>query len=194
MARPREFDEEAALDAATSCFWTRGYDAATIRDLAETMGITGASLYNAYGDKRALYRLVLERYADRALGWCANALGPDQPGGQALTAFFTALGAETLSETQPRGCLIVNAGLETAPADPEFQAVVAGVFARIEALLAACVARGQQEGSIAKAQPAKDLARLLLGAMLGMRVLARTGADRPLVEGMVRSVTVLVGT
>ncbi len=47
MARPREFDEEAALDAATSCFWTRGYDAATIRDLAETMGITGASLYNA---------------------------------------------------------------------------------------------------------------------------------------------------
>ena len=41
-----------ALDAAMDCFWRDGYEASSVRDLAARMGITGASLYNAFGDKR----------------------------------------------------------------------------------------------------------------------------------------------
>ena len=52
MARPREFDETAVLEAAIQCFWSQGYEATSVRDLAEKMGITGASLYNTFGDKR----------------------------------------------------------------------------------------------------------------------------------------------
>ena len=55
MARPREFDEGEALDAAMDCFWRDGYEATSVRDLAARMGITGASLYNAFGDKRSLF-------------------------------------------------------------------------------------------------------------------------------------------
>ena len=39
MARPREFDEEAVLDAAVQCFWANGYEGASVRengDLVET--------------------------------------------------------------------------------------------------------------------------------------------------------------
>ena len=66
MARLKAFDEEAALDAAVDCFWSRGYEATSVRDLADGMRIGGASLYNAYGDKRALFRKSLERYANRS--------------------------------------------------------------------------------------------------------------------------------
>src|ERR1700756_5551963 len=66
MARPREFDETTALDAAMDCFWKDGYEATSVRDLAARMGITGASLYNAFGDKRSLFREVLHRYAERS--------------------------------------------------------------------------------------------------------------------------------
>ena len=59
MARPREFDESAALDAAVDCFWREGYEATSVRDLAARMGITGTSLYNAFGDKRSLFRQAL---------------------------------------------------------------------------------------------------------------------------------------
>ena len=62
MARPREFDEAIVLDAAVNCFWTRGSEATSVPDLAAEMGITGPSLYNAFGDKRALFRTALERY------------------------------------------------------------------------------------------------------------------------------------
>ncbi len=70
MGRLKEFDEDKAIDGAVDCFWARGYEATSVRDLAEHMGIGGASLYNAYGGKRALFVTVLERYAtrpDRAL-------------------------------------------------------------------------------------------------------------------------------
>src|SRR5258708_39246473 len=55
MARPREFDETTVLEAAMNCFWAQGFEQTSVRDLAEQMGITGASLYNAFGDKRSLY-------------------------------------------------------------------------------------------------------------------------------------------
>ena len=51
MARPKEFDEETVLATAVQQFWLHGYEATSIRDLATTMGIANASLYNAFGDK-----------------------------------------------------------------------------------------------------------------------------------------------
>ena len=64
MARPKSFDEDTVLDAATECFRRQGLNAASIRDLAEEMGIAGPSLYNAFGCKRALFIQALERYAN----------------------------------------------------------------------------------------------------------------------------------
>ena len=60
MARPREFDEGVVLDAAVQCFWAHGYEAASVKDLMERTGLTAASLYNAYGDKRAMFRTALD--------------------------------------------------------------------------------------------------------------------------------------
>jgi TetR/AcrR family transcriptional regulator, transcriptional repressor for nem operon len=62
MARPREFDETTVLEAAMNCFWAQGFEQTSVRDLAERMGITGASLYNAFGDKRSLYRHAFIHY------------------------------------------------------------------------------------------------------------------------------------
>ena len=67
MGRLKAFDETRALDAAVDCFWSRGYEATSIRDLADAMRIGGASLYNAYGDKRALFARSLQRYAERSM-------------------------------------------------------------------------------------------------------------------------------
>src|SRR6201985_3536475 len=68
IARPREFDEEEVLDAAMQCFWAQGYESTSIMDLIERTGLTAASLYNAYGDKRAMFRTALDRYIEKGIG------------------------------------------------------------------------------------------------------------------------------
>ena len=50
--------------------------------------------------------------------------------------------------------------------------MVEQVFARIETFFRDCIAAGQIDGTIRSTQPAADLARLLLSAMLGLRVLS----------------------
>src|SRR3981081_736929 len=91
MARPREFDEDTVLEAATQRFWNNGYEATSMRDLADHTGMTTPSLYNAFGDKRAIYRLVLDRYARLTLDAGSAILGGDDPPLRALERYFDAL-------------------------------------------------------------------------------------------------------
>jgi len=64
LGRPRTFDYDAALLQAMAVFWAKGFDGASLRDLTKAMGITGPSMYAAFGDKRALYLKTIDRYAD----------------------------------------------------------------------------------------------------------------------------------
>ena len=192
MARPREFDETAVLEAAIQCFWSRGYEATSVRDLAEKMGLTGASMYNAFGDKRSLYRRALDHYVEQSFGdrvaRFERNLGPRE----AIGSFFDEIIERSLSDKQRKGCMLVNSALEMAPHDPEFQRVVADVLVQVEGFFRRCVAVGQSEGTISGFQSAEDLARLLLSTLLGLRVLARTRPERKLLQGVLRPVLALL--
>ncbi|WP_217350479.1 TetR/AcrR family transcriptional regulator [Ruegeria sp. HKCCD7255] len=64
VGRPRKFDYEEALLNAMSVFWSKGYDGASLRDLTKAMGITGPSMYAAFGDKRELFLKTIDQYAN----------------------------------------------------------------------------------------------------------------------------------
>ena len=66
MARQREFDEATALEAAMACFWRRGYEATSMHELTASIGISGPSLYSAFGGKRAFFTAALERHFDQS--------------------------------------------------------------------------------------------------------------------------------
>ena len=101
MARPREFDEEAVLDAAVNCFWAQGYEATSVRDLVEKTGITGASLYNAFGDKRALYRKALDHYIEGSIADRMRRCEKLAPR-EAISAFLAEIVKRSLEDCQPR--------------------------------------------------------------------------------------------
>ena len=192
MARPREFDEQAVLDQTTQRFWSKGYEATSMRDLADSTGVTTASLYNAFGDKRALYRLVLDRYVRLALTACAEIFAGDRPAVGALERYFDAFIEEALADGLQKGCFVVNTAFEVAPHDADFRNLVTNVFDQIEKYLRDCIVSGQSDGTIRTKLPAADLARLFLGATLGIRVLARTSSDRELLTGVVRPLFALL--
>jgi TetR/AcrR family transcriptional repressor of nem operon len=186
MARPREFDEAAAVDAAMNCFWRHGYEATTVRALAAHMGITGTSLYNAFGDKRALFREALERYAERSTRERMARLESTLPPKDAVRAFLGEIVERSLDDPDRRGCLLVNSALEIAPGDAELGAVVAARLGEIEAFFRRAITAAQAEESIPPDRDPADLARLLLGVTLGVRVLARSNPQRELLEGAIR--------
>ena len=64
MARPKEFDPQTALTAAMEKFWESGFEATSLVDLTQCMGVQKASLYATYGDKRTLFVSALAQYQD----------------------------------------------------------------------------------------------------------------------------------
>jgi len=194
MARPREFDEDTVLEAVTQRFWSNGYEATSMRDLADQTGMTTPSLYNAFGDKRAIYRLVLDRYVRLALETCSAIFGGDDPPLRALERYFDATVEELLADRLHKGCFVVNTALEVASHDQGFRDVVTEVFGEIEKYVRDCVAAGQRDGSILTSQPPADIARLALSTTLGLRVLARTNPDREVLTGVVRPFFALLRT
>jgi TetR/AcrR family transcriptional regulator, transcriptional repressor for nem operon len=192
MARPREFDEAAALDAATDCFWRDGYEATSVRDLAARMGISGTSLYNAFGDKRSLFRQALQRYAERSMRERIARLERTLPPKQAIRSFLHEIVERSLDDQDRHGCLLVNSALEIAPHDPQLGAEVAACLAEIEAFFRRAVTAAQADGSVPSAPDPADLARLLLGVTLGVRVLARADPRRELLQGVIRPALALL--
>jgi TetR/AcrR family transcriptional repressor of nem operon len=192
MARPREFDETAALDAAVACFWQRGYEATSVRDLADKMGISAPSLYNAYGDKHALFVQALERYLDRSMRARIKRLEESLPPKQAVHRFIEEIIAHSLNDQERRGCFLINSALEVAPHDRKLGILIADRLAEIEAFFHRLIKAAQAQGEVPRDRDTKDLARLLLGVVLGIRVLARAKPERALLEGIARPALALL--
>jgi TetR/AcrR family transcriptional regulator, transcriptional repressor for nem operon len=192
MARPREFDETTVLEAAMNCFWAQGFEQTSVRDLADQMGITGASLYNAFGDKRSLYRQAFTHYLMQSVRDRVARL-EKLPPAAAIRAFFDEIIERSVDDKQRRGCMLVNAALELAPYDSEFQKLVVEEMMFIEAFFRRRVAAAQKDGSIIRTRPADEIAKLLLSVLLGIRVLARSRPQRKVLEGAAHGALALLG-
>lgn len=191
MARPREFNEQAVLDAAIDCFWSRGFEATSVRDLIEKTGLTSASLYNAFGDKRAIYQRALDRYVEASIADRIRRC-KDMPPRDAIVNFFAEILSRSLTDADHKGCMLVNAALEVAPHDAGFQQCVAEALQQIELFFFTCIAAGKADGSIRSPIGADDLARTLLGVLMGVRVLARVRPEPLLLEGIITSAIALL--
>lgn len=192
MARPREFDEDTVLDAAMQCFWAGGFEATSTRDLAERMRMTPASIYNAFGDKRALFRRALDHYIAQTLHKrIARVEGCPSPGA-AITQFFSDVVERSLDDPQRRGCLLVNSTVE-ASHDTEMREALAGELDQYEAFFRRILAAAQAAGEATTAVSAEDGARQLLTTVLGIRVLCRVRPDRDLLAGAANAALTLLG-
>lgn len=193
MSRLKAFDEDRALDAAVDCFWARGYEASSVRDLAEAMGIGSASLYNAYGDKRELFVLALERYANRSMRERIARIEARHAPKQAIETFLAEIIERSARDPDSKGCLLVNSALDVASRDAEIGRLVTAYLGEIRAFfrrsLEAAVRDGQMSGQI----DAATLSAHFLGVVLGIRVLARTGAKRRLLESVAEPALALLG-
>ena len=170
------------------CFWRRGYEATSLRDLSDAMGLTAPSIYNAFGDKRQLFGVSRAHNAlpsAKARGGVSSQAGHQK-------RFFAEIVDHSINDRQRKGCFLVNSALEIAPHDAKCRTTIAAQFGDIEAFFKRCILAGQAEGTIPAEIEADEIAGLLLGVLLGIRVLARTKPRREILEGVARPALALL--
>jgi AcrR family transcriptional regulator len=168
--RPRLFDEEAALERALELFWQRGLAGASLDELAAAMGLGRPSLANAFGDKQALYRRALARFADRARAGAAEArVEPELA--RALERFYLAALDVYCASDPPAGCLVICTAPAAALVHPEVRADLLAVVRELDAALAR---RFAQAGD---AEPALS-AKLAQAVLHTLAIRARAGESK----------------
>lgn len=172
-------------------FWADGFAATSVRDLGEAMGLSQASVYNAFGDKRTLFTQCLDRYLDANMRARIARVEKSLPPRQAIETFLMEIVEHSIENRL--GCLLANAALEVAPHDPKIAAVVAERMNELEAFFRRCIAAGQREGDISPDVDPQDGACLLLTTVMGLRVLARGFPNRAVLEGSVRQALSILG-
>lgn len=190
MGRPREFDREHALDQAMNLFWVRGYEGASLQDLLEELGICNSSFYQAFQSKERLFDEVLDRYYHRIGGARAARLAAPGPAIDALRGYFSQLIEFTLDPKFPGGCLVTNTAVLIPAKDPaiarKISEVVHALRDRLEGAFAGVLERGRSSGELRRDLDARVTARMLVGVVFGLNVMARVFRDRRMMEDAVR--------
>ncbi len=175
--RPRSFDTAKALDSALQVFWCKGYEGASLSDLTTAMGINRPSLYAAFGDKEALFRKVLDRYAEGPVRYIDEAM-------HAATAREVVerllLGTANLlgDLRNPRGCLAVQSALACGADAKPIQQELVRRRSDLKAALRRRLKRAQAEGDLSRTADSAALAGYIATVIHGMAVQAASGVKR----------------
>ncbi|WP_432926692.1 TetR/AcrR family transcriptional regulator [Microbispora sp. CA-135349] len=177
MARTKEFDPDVALERALNLFWRRGYEATSMADLVEHLGIGRASLYATFGGKHDLYVKALERYAqmcDPNLVELLSQPGPALPAVRALVERYT---EDSIRDPERRGCMVVNAATELLPHDEPVARLVETSWTSLETALTSALIRARAQGEISAEADPRALARFVLVFLQGLRVMGKSQGD-----------------
>ncbi|WP_394428151.1 TetR/AcrR family transcriptional regulator [Streptomyces sp. SGAir0957] len=178
MARTKEFDPDAALQSALELFWRRGYEATSVADLVEHLGIGRASLYATFGTKRELYLKALDRYAESRDPLLVAELSQPGPALPAVRALVRRFAAEAAAPDQRlNGCFVTNTAAELAPHDPAAARKVELSWEHIETPLHSALVRAQVQGELTRDRDPRALARMLLVLLQGLRVVGKASDD-----------------
>lgn len=181
--RPRAFDRDAALAQATRLFWTKGFEATTIADLTQAMGIGSPSLYAAFGSKEALYAEALRHYHETYENLFWSRFHSAGTAREAVLSFLmdSAAALTGCVVDIPRGCMVTlsTVGSEGhAELGELVRTARAGTRHRIEERLNRAVV----EGELTASTDTHSLARFVQAVQNGMSIIARDGASRSELE------------
>ncbi len=177
MARPREFDTTEALGKAMDVFWTKGYEATTLSDLLEAMGLSKSSFYDTFGSKHEVFLDSIEHYKQTMTAQITGLARLESPARKLIESLFGRAVSRITEEGGQRGCFLNNCAVEVALHDPQAAKLIDGGIGLMEDTFFLLVERGQREGDIASSKDARALARYLTSSLNGLLVIAKANPD-----------------
>jgi len=187
MAGKKAFDPHRVLEKAMNAFWERGYEGISIEELVQSTGIGRGSLYGTFEDKHSLYLAALNQYTASFRAQTSALLDQQGTLQAVLQRLFQAQVDILLSDPVRRGCFLMNASLEMAPHDAEVNTVVQSALQEFAEGLYRLLIKAQVAGELSWRDDPHQLAHFLVGALVSIRVLARSQQDRRVLEDVVKT-------
>lgn len=185
MPRHKSFDENEVLEQAMLLFWEKGYEATSMKDLESAMQLKVTSIYNAFGNKRALFEKSLNYYLENVLVTFLQAIKMAGSTNAAMLSVLNEVIKLHFNENNPGGCMVVLSILESHQHDQVSRDVLEGTVSLLRNVI---VERLEQDEQASKAgiDPIK-VANQMTATITGMTVLAKAGFEKAELEELARN-------
>jgi TetR/AcrR family transcriptional regulator, transcriptional repressor for nem operon len=153
-------------------FWRSGYEHTSLDVLMREMGIARQSLYDTFGDKRALYLQALTQYRDHEHARLRSLFAAGRSVKEGFGKILLGLSGESREEHQ-RGCLLLSANMEREAKDKVIAEFLLDNQLKTEAIFTEALRRAQGGGELSDQQDPAALARFFVATIQGMRAMAK---------------------
>ncbi|WP_052422324.1 TetR/AcrR family transcriptional regulator [Nonomuraea candida] len=176
--RPRAFDRDAVVEQATRLFWERGYEATSVGELTEVMGIRPGSLYATFGDKKSLFKEVVAAYGRTPGGaFMGRALEEETTAYGAFSRMLREAAEIYADPAHPAGCLVMCAAANVTGQDADIAAYLRDVREKGFEVFVARLEAARKDGELPRDSDPRALAAYFAAVLRGMSERARDGAD-----------------
>jgi TetR/AcrR family transcriptional regulator, copper-responsive repressor len=176
--RPRGFDRDDVLDRAMLLFWERGYEATSVSELTDAMGITPPTLYNFFGDKKRLFLEVVDRYQTGPGCFAAKALTEEPTAERSIRQLLIRAALSFSKPNGPKGCLVVLGATNCGPESYDVFTALADRRRAAERAVRSRIVAGQKAGELSDGADIDALAGMVTATLYGLAIKARDGVSR----------------
>lgn len=193
MARQRAFDKNEVIRHAMQLFWTQGYQATSIRDLKEAMGISSSSMYEAFGDKRGVYLAALALFCElerqRIIEVAASSPTPQL----FIEHLFTSLDPEASNHFSGQGSMAFNAMVEFGTHDPAVTELLLTHYLSIVEIIAQVIKDGQTSGRVTNKADAHAISHTIVTTLQGTATIYGVKPNFAYIKAIMQVVIQLLG-
>ena len=187
MPRVEDFNRADVIEKAKEVFWKKGYEATSMQDLVDAMGLNRSSIYNSFGGKMELYRESIRTYQKETNAYLRDALVAGDPM-EALESLFENAIQSIVMDKDNKGCFNMNCRMEMAERDDHLKDWLRGTEEHNLDLFAGIIRSGQEKGVINKLQSADQYARYVMSGYQGLRISGILNKDQAQLQAIASTV------
>ena len=187
IGRPKKFERQVALQAATDLFWRRGYAATSLDDLLGAMSLSKSSFYSEFSSKEALFLACLRNYQQMIISY----INQVQSGTSSVRNFLDEIFKEAIDDAtsgDPKGCLIVNSAVEFGQHTTQFTEDVRVAMKVVQTAFQSAIQKKALDGEFATNFSPRLLAKAVTTLLSGVRAMIKGGMRAKAVKEVTQKV------
>lgn len=176
MARTASYDRDAALEAAMTLFWRKGYHATSLKDLEAALKLKPGSIYAAFDSKENLYLLSLQRYFERSRQGFRDHMARAASPLAGLARHFRSYADLAPEDASRQACMLTKTLVDTMTTDPKIAEATQIYLDQMREEFATAFTEAREAGELPSNADPDRLARRFQANVTALRVELHRGS------------------